>query len=471
MVVGAEVGDSKTWDKRNIDVFKDVSKDVSFLAKADKEQCDFEATVKMRVGEEGAAEGLDGAVGWGVLRDCMLGMRVAIIKNHKFASSKTRYRLAWMMDHCGQGQRLYLDVDKEEVRSALSTQVGDLLVPLFFKPDDEGHMNLLPPHVVQVKLSNYHMDSEESQVASFSNLNSFVRCQTKLVKLLATHLRRQKLAEMQALDLLEKLAEFVIKGEKRPQKESGAPPISLKPAILHTMQLLYGAMQEKVLRGLAALQTGEVECGAADFAFRVAGKLRTLLQDRMDGFDYLVVSVEQGLYVDVFCATPVLRPATAPMAEGASSNQRISLSNKWCPLLSLLYQACKLYRKQKFNAPLFETSGDNIGNACMSCSFSIWKNTFGTKKLKLQHQTSSEGGQQPAAAQPSGGLAAALAPAEPGATAAENVAAVAGADLPEQPTGEDASLRELRAHCQSGSDACRSTGELSEVEKVVRDAE
>lgn len=384
--------DSKVWDKSNIDVFKDVSKDLSFLAKAEKEQRDFEAAVKMRVGEGGAAEGLEGSVGWKVLRDCMLAMRVAIIKNQRFASSKTRFRLAWMIDQCGQRERRYLDVDAEEVREGVSVQARDLLTPLFFKPDDEGNMNLLPNNAVEVKFSNYEMDSEGSQVASFSNLNAFVRNKIKLVRLLATLLRRQQLAEVQALDLLEKLAEFVIKNEGRPQKEHDAAPQSLKPAILHIVQLLFGAAQDKVLKGLTALGSGQ-EYGAVDFAFRVAGKLRTLLQERTDVVSYLDVNVEPGLYADVGCAQLVLRPATAPMAQGAAKH-RITLQDKWCPLLSLLYQACKLHRKQKSNQPLFETSGDMGGNACMSCSFAIWRSTYSTKKLKLQHQTASEGGHQ-----------------------------------------------------------------------------
>lgn len=419
-----EVADGKVWDKCNIDVSKDVSKDVSFLARAENDQREFETAiyVKMPVGgaegegAEGAAEarahgeaatrGGGGGRWWGLMRDCMLGMRIAIAKNQGFRSSKMRYRLAWMMQQCGKPEHGLLEVERAEVASALSVQVGDLLLPLFFKPDDEGNMNLLRTDIVQGNFTNYHMDSVESQVASFSNLNSFMRNQIKLIHLLAVHLSHHS----RALDLLDKLTEIVITLEKRllrdapgavgraPQRVPVGPsPLSLQPAVAHTVRLLFSALQEEVLRGIA-LQNGEAECGAAnpsavELAFRIAGKLRELLKDHMDVFNFLEVSVKHKLLIDpeargVVTGLSVLLPA-GTIPQGVVT-KRITLSDKWCPLLSLLHQACRLYCKQAAK-PYYETASGLPGNACMSCAMSIWKTNFrAEKKLKLPAQPASE---------------------------------------------------------------------------------
>jgi len=410
-----EVVDAKLWDKCNIDVSKDVSsRDVSFLARAEIEQREFEAAVKMPVGRaeggeaevggaeaaaeargEATARGGGGGSWWGVMRDCMLGMRITIAKNQRFSSSKMRFRLAWMMQQCGQPEHELLNGERAEVASALSAEVGELLLPLFFKPEDEGNMNLLTTHNVQNQFTNYYKDSEESQVASFSNLNSFMRNQIKLIRLLAEHLRRHS----RALDLLDKLTEIVITMEKRLPRESASgsldpAPQSLQPAVSYTVHMLFSELQEVVLRGIS-LQNGEAEHGAADsstveLAFRITGKLRGLLQDHMDVFNYLNVSVKPKLLVEAEAGVmPVLKPAGTPVTQG-DEIKRITLSDKWCPLLSLLYQACRLYCKQAAK-PYHETTGGGNGNGCMACAMTVWKTTFrADKKLKLPAQPASE---------------------------------------------------------------------------------
>ena len=396
--------ESKILEKSNIDVSK-------CMDMAEEKQREFESQSKVRVRDEcedrGEGEGraLERARGWQVLRDCMLAMRIAIIKNKKFFSSKTRYRLAWLMQECGK----YVDVDNE----AVSGHVVKLLDPIFFNPDKN---ELLTGALIEQRFSNYY------EPPCFNNLNAFMRNKIKLIKLFLTHLyhlRAHKSDEVSALDPLdriEKLLEFMMRDEeKRIGSEPGkAPsqagatgksfnPHSLKAAIVHAVKLLFDVMQEKAL---------DEKREAIEYAFRVAGKLRDLLKDRINSFPYLEVHVHPRLLLQcsganaqngsvqnaswwassqaAAAASVKVREVVAQIGKysadtlvlGEPLRLCITLEDKWCPLNSLLNVACRAYSTIT-QTPYYETSHNGNKHGCMSCAASRWKEVFGPKKLSL----------------------------------------------------------------------------------------
>jgi hypothetical protein len=291
----------------------------------------------------------------------MLAMRVAILKNRNFSSSKTRYRLAWMMDQCCRTGSKFVDADKTEVRVAVSVHIVELLIPLFFNTDKtEVHT----PTNMEKRLSNYYMSGDQIQVASFNTLNSFLRIKMKLIKLFVSHLHTSARDDPLALDRLEKMLEFMIKEEKRSHSESDKASVnirSIRPAILHTVQILYDAAQDKAL-------TAADNKEAAEFAFRAAGKLRTVLQDHIgDLFNYFEVRVDDRLRN---------APSDFP-------SRFITLQDKHCPLNMLLRKACETYCAST-KTSYYETTAENVGPACMGCAMSRWKEIFRPKKLSVQ---------------------------------------------------------------------------------------
>lgn len=349
-----------------------------------------------------------------MLRDCMLAMRIVIIKNKKFFSSKARYRLAWLIQHCAT----YLKIQRESPKYAvLSGHVVDVLMGIFFNNSDELHTT----HVVENHLSNYYANSEEGAVASFNNLNSFMRTKTKLIKLFVSHLATHKKDELASLDRMAKLLEFMIKDEEKRIRAASGNSHSLKAAILHTFQTVFAAMQEKALGAVTGAFSIPAEPAGIEFAFRTAGKLRELLQNRMDVLKYLEVDVDirlrnlwgrpQTMHAGVsmggmggggVAANPQMQNA-AQMAQimGLGQNSqatmqllalgqsnlatlqladepkmkmmRIQLQTKWCPLNCVLYKAAQAYCEQK-KIPLYETTED------LKITMSRWKEAFGDKK-------------------------------------------------------------------------------------------
>ena len=295
----------------------------------------------------------------------MLAMRVAILKNRFFSSSKTRYRLAWMMDQCCRRGSKFVDADKTEVRVAVSVHIVETLIPLFFNTDKtEVHTSTN----LEKRLSNYYMSGHQIQVASFNTLNSFLRIKMKLIKLFVSHLHTSARDDPLALDRLEKMLEFMVKEEKRSHSESDKSSVnirSIRPAILHTVQILFDAAQDKAL-------TAADNKEASEFAFRAAGKLRTVLQDHIgDLFNSFEVRVDDRL-----------RNASSDIPS-RSITSTITLQNKHCPLNMLLRKACETYCAST-KISYFETTADKVGQECMACAMARWKEIFRPKKLSVQ---------------------------------------------------------------------------------------
>ena len=384
-------------DKGNLNVTKGISKSdcaVTLLSKAEKEQSDFETAVQLRaedgVVRQDAAEGGD-SKSLHVLRDCMLAMRIAIKKNSKFWSSKTRFRLAWMIE---QSSFKYLNLKEDEVQTAVSKSVNELLQPLFFSEKDA----MLPRDAIEGKFSNYIENSPDFNVASFNNLNMFMRNKTKLIKLFVTHLCSLRNDEtLGALERVGKLLGFLIKEEKvRCSNKEDANPHSFKVAIHHTVKCLFGAMQNKLLgqhrkdnenckcdhskyplqisQDCPILVQGKSQDSAEfEFVFWTAGKLRNLLQDHMDLFNYLKVDVDARLRRDLAWQGQLQTPP----------EEKITLRNRACPLINLLHSACTAYCHNK-GVIYFETAQNDDGQKCMGCAMARWKEAFDQKKTSLQ---------------------------------------------------------------------------------------
>ena len=378
-----EVGEGKRWDKCNIDVTKGGA--VTYLAKAEREQADFEAAIDLQV-----SDGDDNAR-WRVFRDCMLASRVAILKNRKFSSSKPKFLLAWLME-CA----LREFPKTPQARTAVSVKVVELLEPLFFNSETG---EILSKNIIEGKFSNYLENSEECIVASFSNLNSFIRTKIKIINLFVTHLRALGSSdELTYFDRIEKLVEFLLKAEKiRMQGETNkkaSNPQSLKPAIVRSVHVLFDVLQELALgdhrKGNEVCSCDhsryplQVKSGcaqgphgpskAAEFALHAAGKLRSMLQEHMDLFDYLRVDVDERLRHIV---------AQQPTQCGPKMSMLITLADKRCPLNSLLHIACRVYCNGT-KTTYYETSENQTGNKCMECAMTRWKEFFRTRKLTLQ---------------------------------------------------------------------------------------
>ena len=335
----------------------------------------------------------------------MLAMRIAIHKNRDFSSAKTRYRLAWMMAQCCKTGSKFVDANTAEVGVAVSVCVVELLMPLFFITDKtEVHT----PTNLHKRLSNYYTHSDQIQVASFNTLNSFLRNKMKLVKLLVSHLHTSARAEPLALDRLEKLLEFLIKEEKRYNEidKASINIHSMRPAILHAVQMLFDAAQDKAL-------TAGSNKEAAEFAFRAAGKLRTLLQDHvLDVFNYLDVRID-----------PRLR--SAQVDASCAPSRTITLLNKHCPLNMLLKRACEAYCAST-KTSYYETTDGGVGPACMACAMSRWKEVFRPKKLSVQSAKTTSSALQSAPKAPDAQSGGALEGAATAAQAASEVEAAAG---------------------------------------------
>jgi hypothetical protein len=113
---------------------------------------------------------------------------------------------------------------------------------------------------------------------------------------------------------------------------------------------------------------------AAEFAFHAAGKLRSMLQEHMDLFDYLRVDVDERLRHII---------AQQPTQCGPKMSMLMTLADKRCPLNSLLHIACRVYCNGT-KTTYYETSENQTGNKCMECAMTRWKEFFRTRKLTLQ---------------------------------------------------------------------------------------